>query len=169
MAESPLLTPLEKKGISVRRSAPGLFQQHRPETDMKPCFCDCRFRKRNSVLQTEFSMKLPHIARFLRSALSVAFGATAFSAVADTGVPQAPLELTAANLASVVDPLMAEWIGKHKGPGAVVVVVKRDGAVFAKGYASRTSMPRSHSPPTRLWCGLDRSRSFSPASRSCSS
>src|SRR5499427_6417605 len=58
----------------------------------------------------------------------------AFRAVADTPVPQAPLELTAANLASVVDPLMAGWIDKRKGPGAVVVVVKRDGVVFAKGY-----------------------------------
>src|SRR5215470_3929411 len=58
----------------------------------------------------------------------------AFRAVADTPVPQAPLELTAANVASVVDPLMAGWIDKRKGPGAVVVVVKRDGVVFAKGY-----------------------------------
>jgi CubicO group peptidase (beta-lactamase class C family) len=58
----------------------------------------------------------------------------AFRAVADSPVPQAPLELTAANLASVVDPLMAEWIDKRKGPGAVVVVVKRDALVFAKGY-----------------------------------
>jgi CubicO group peptidase (beta-lactamase class C family) len=48
--------------------------------------------------------------------------------------PQEPLELTAANLASVIDPLMAEWIDKRKGPGAVVVVVNRDGALFAKGY-----------------------------------
>src|SRR5215469_3364776 len=58
----------------------------------------------------------------------------AFRAVADTPVPQAPLELTPANVASVVDPLMAGWIDKRKGPGAVVVVVKRDGVVFAKGY-----------------------------------
>src|SRR5262249_32312679 len=38
------------------------------------------------------------------------------------------------NIAGVVDPLMAEWIGRHKGPGAVVVVVTRDRPVFAKGY-----------------------------------
>src|SRR5262249_42459363 len=48
--------------------------------------------------------------------------------------PQAPLELTTDNLAGVIDPLMAEWIDKRKGAGAVVVVVKRDAMVFAKGY-----------------------------------
>jgi CubicO group peptidase (beta-lactamase class C family) len=73
-------------------------------------------------------------ARFLRFAFAVAFGMMAFRAVADQPVPQAPLELTPANLASVVDPLMADWTGKHKGPGAVVVVVKRDAEIFAKGY-----------------------------------
>ena len=29
---------------------------------------------------------------------------------------------------------MADWIDKRKGPGAVVVVVRRDGPIFAKGY-----------------------------------
>jgi CubicO group peptidase (beta-lactamase class C family) len=71
---------------------------------------------------------------FLPFAFAAAFGVVAFRAVADSPVPQAPLELTAANLASVVDPLMAEWIDERKGPGAVVVVVKRDALVFAKGY-----------------------------------
>jgi CubicO group peptidase (beta-lactamase class C family) len=71
---------------------------------------------------------------FLRFAFAVGFGMMAFRTVADSPVPQAPLELTAANLASVVDPLMAEWTEKRKGPGAVVVVVKRDAEVFAKGY-----------------------------------
>jgi CubicO group peptidase (beta-lactamase class C family) len=42
--------------------------------------------------------------------------------------------LTGANLASVIDPLMNGWIDTHKGPGAVVVVVTRDGPVFAKAY-----------------------------------
>jgi CubicO group peptidase (beta-lactamase class C family) len=65
----------------------------------------------------------------LRLALTVVFAVVASGADAQTR-----LELTEANLASVVDPLMAEWIDKHKGPGAVVVVVKRDGPVFAKGY-----------------------------------
>ena len=74
------------------------------------------------------------VVRSLRLAFSVGFVVMAPRAVADTLVRQAPLELTATNLASVVDPLMAEWIDKHKGPGAVVVVVKRDGPVFAKGY-----------------------------------
>lgn len=75
-----------------------------------------------------------HAAGLLRFAFSVAFGVTAFRAIADAPAPPAPLELTAAGLASVIDPLMAEWIGKHKGPGAVVVVVTRDAPVFAKGY-----------------------------------
>jgi CubicO group peptidase (beta-lactamase class C family) len=48
--------------------------------------------------------------------------------------PQEPLALTDANLARVIDPLMARWIDESKGPGAVVVVVKRDATVFAKGY-----------------------------------
>jgi CubicO group peptidase (beta-lactamase class C family) len=72
--------------------------------------------------------------RLLRIAFSVVFGMTAFRAAADTPAPPAPRELTAANVAGVVDPPMAEWIGEHKGPGAVVVVVKRDAQVFAKGY-----------------------------------
>jgi CubicO group peptidase (beta-lactamase class C family) len=70
----------------------------------------------------------------LRFVLAVAFSMVAFRAVADTPAPRAPLELTAANLESVVDPLMAEWIDKHPGPGAVVVVVTRDAQIFAKGY-----------------------------------
>jgi CubicO group peptidase (beta-lactamase class C family) len=68
------------------------------------------------------------VARFL---LLVVFGIVAFRAAADS---PSPLELTAANLASVIDPLMAEWVDKREGPGAVVVVVKRDRLVFAKGY-----------------------------------
>jgi len=70
-------------------------------------------------------------ARCLRVACAIAFCIAAPLAVAE---PQAPLPLTAANVGDVVDPLMAEWIGRHKGPGAVVVVVARDGPVFAKGY-----------------------------------
>jgi len=65
---------------------------------------------------------------YLRVAFAMVFGMAAFRAVA------APLEVTEANVASVIDPLMTAWIDNHKGPGAVVVVVKRDGAVFAKGY-----------------------------------
>jgi CubicO group peptidase (beta-lactamase class C family) len=90
--------------------------------------------------ETEFrcskgiSVKSVHAARILCFVFSAAFGLAAFRAVADSPLPQAPLELTAANLASVIDPLMAEWTGKRKGPGAVVVVVKRDAEVFAKGY-----------------------------------
>jgi CubicO group peptidase (beta-lactamase class C family) len=79
-------------------------------------------------------MNSRHAARWLRIAFSFAFGMTAFRAAADTPAPPAPRELTAANVAGVVDPPMAEWIENHKGPGAVVVVVTRDAQVFAKGY-----------------------------------
>lgn len=72
--------------------------------------------------------------RLLRLVLSIALVALPLRAVADTPVPQAPLELTGDNLASVLDPVMMEWVDKYKGPGAVVVVVKRNGPVFAKGY-----------------------------------
>ena len=73
-------------------------------------------------------------ARALLCALFVAVGGVASRAVAEPPLPQPQLELTQANLAGVVDPLMANWIDKHKGPGAVVVVVKGDAVVFAKGY-----------------------------------
>jgi CubicO group peptidase (beta-lactamase class C family) len=79
-------------------------------------------------------MKPLHVARCLRLAFSVAFGLIASGALADPQVPQTRLDLTATNLASVVDPLMMEWIDKHRGPGAVVVVVTRDAEIFAKGY-----------------------------------
>ena len=75
-----------------------------------------------------------HVTGFLRLAFSIVFAWMFLAAGADAAVRQTQLELTAANFASVVDPLMAEWIGKHQGPGAVVVVVTRDGRVFAKGY-----------------------------------
>src|SRR6266852_3312474 len=81
-----------------------------------------------------FSGNSLHVTSFLRLAFSLAFAVMASGAGADEAAPQTRLELTAANLASVVDPLMEEWIGKHRGPGAVVVVVMRDGPVFAKGY-----------------------------------
>src|SRR5262252_10380895 len=86
------------------------------------------------IFKKGISVNSVRAARFLRFAFLAAFGMVAFGAVADTPVPRAPLELTTANLADAVDPLMAEWIDKRKGPGAVVVVVKRDATVFAKGY-----------------------------------
>ena len=73
-------------------------------------------------------------ARALLCALFVAVGGVPSRAVAEPPLPQPQLELTQANLAGVVDPLMENWIDKHKGPGAVVVVVRRDAVVFAKGY-----------------------------------
>src|SRR5450631_369647 len=79
-------------------------------------------------------MNFLHVTGFLRLAFSVAFAVMASGAGADEAMPQTRLELTAANLAGVVDPPMEEWIGKHQGPGAVVVVVTRDGPVFARGY-----------------------------------
>src|ERR1700748_1310029 len=81
-----------------------------------------------------FSMNSLHITGFLRLAFSIVFAWMFLATGADAAVQQTQLELTAANIAGVVDPLMAEWIGKHQGPGAVVVVVTRDGPVFAKGY-----------------------------------
>jgi hypothetical protein len=75
-------------------------------------------------------MNSRHVAGLLRFALSAAFVLTASSAIADTPVSQAPLELTAANIANMIAPLVAEWIDKHNGCGAVVVVVQRDGPVF---------------------------------------
>jgi CubicO group peptidase (beta-lactamase class C family) len=77
-----------------------------------------------------------HLTHILCVAVAAAFGMATFPVLADVPARQAPLELTADNIAGVVDPLMAEWIGKHNGPGAVVVVVQRDGPVFAKGYGS---------------------------------
>jgi hypothetical protein len=50
-------------------------------------------------------MNAVHAARLLRLAFSVAFGAVAFRAAADSPAPQARLEL--ANLASVVAPRIA--------------------------------------------------------------
>ena len=88
----------------------------------------------SSNSEKRFSMKSVFAERLLPVAFAVAFGLVAFRAAADTPAPQAQLELTAANLAGVVDPLMADWVDKRKGPGAVVVVVNRDGPVFAKGY-----------------------------------
>jgi CubicO group peptidase (beta-lactamase class C family) len=81
-----------------------------------------------------FSVISVHAARFMRFAFLVAIGMVAFRAAAESPATEAPLELTAPNLASVVDPMMARWISRRKGPGAVVVVVKRDAVVFAKGY-----------------------------------
>ena len=59
-----------------------------------------------------FSMNSLHVTGFLCLAFSVAFAVMASGAGADEAVPQTRLELTAANLASVVDPLMEEWIGR---------------------------------------------------------
>ena len=79
-------------------------------------------------MNTARAARLPCFVR------AVAFSMEAFRAIADTAVPSTPVELTADNLAGVIDPMMAEWIDKHKGPGAVVVAVNRDGRIFAKGY-----------------------------------
>jgi CubicO group peptidase (beta-lactamase class C family) len=69
-----------------------------------------------------------------RLAFTVAFGVAASPALADSPAPRAPPALTPDAVGSVVDPVMAEWIGKRKGPGAVVVVVTSDATVFAQGY-----------------------------------
>jgi CubicO group peptidase (beta-lactamase class C family) len=73
-----------------------------------------------------------HAMCLSRLAFAVMFAMAAFRAMADA--PALPPELTEADLPGVIDPLMKEWIDKHKGPGGVVVVVTRDGPIFAKGY-----------------------------------
>jgi len=94
--------------------------------------------KRAVSMPREFySSKKRFLVNFVRATrflLLVVFGLVAFRAAADAPAPQAPLELTAANLASVVDPLMGRWIDQGKGPGAAVVVVNRDALIFARGY-----------------------------------
>jgi CubicO group peptidase (beta-lactamase class C family) len=82
----------------------------------------------------DFSMNSLHVSSLLRLAFPVAFAVMASGAGAGAAEPRAPLELTADNVAGVIDPLMARWISKRNGPGAVVVVVNRDGPVFAEGY-----------------------------------
>jgi CubicO group peptidase (beta-lactamase class C family) len=72
--------------------------------------------------------------RLLHFVLAIALGMLAFGAAAQTPEPRGHLDLTAENLAAVIDPLMTAWIEQHKGPGAVVVVVTRDATIFAKGY-----------------------------------
>src|SRR5262249_2750176 len=90
-----------------------------------------RRKARSAFNEYGRSVKRVHAARLLCVAFSLAFGMAAFPTVADQ---PAPPDLTSPAIAGLVDPLMTEWIGTHKGPGAVVVVVKRDGPVFAKGY-----------------------------------
>ena len=76
-------------------------------------------------------MNSVHAARFFRLAFAAIVCLTAFGAAADSPPPQ---PLTAANIGRLVDRLMKKWVDDHKGPGAVVVVVTRDGPVFARGY-----------------------------------
>jgi CubicO group peptidase (beta-lactamase class C family) len=78
--------------------------------------------------------KLIGLCSLLRLVIAVVFSLTAFPALADTPLPRTLPALTADAVGNVVDPLMEEWIGKHKGPGAVVVVVTSDATVFAQGY-----------------------------------
>src|SRR5690349_7323875 len=75
-------------------------------------------------------MRAVRTRRLLCLALAATFAVLAFRAAADSPPP----DLTAANIARVVDPVMTRWIEQHKGPGAVVVAVTRDRQVFAKGY-----------------------------------
>lgn len=67
---------------------------------------------------------------FAVAAIAVLLG----SGCASADEAPAPLELTPANLAGVIDPVMTAWVDDRKGPGAVVVVVTPDGPVFARGY-----------------------------------
>ena len=92
------------------------------------------FRISGVVFKKGFWVNSVHVAHLLSIVFSAVIGMVAPGAAADSVAPQAPLELTADNLASVVDPMMTEWIDGRKGAGAVVVVVTRDAPVFAKGY-----------------------------------
>src|SRR5215467_2081226 len=110
-------------------------QSHRMESAVRAAMADNMGEiKRLCQERLLWIRKKNAVTRFLRIAFCAASasGLVALPAVADS--PAQSLELTASNLASVIDPLMAAWIDKRRGPGAVVVVVKRDGAVFAKGY-----------------------------------
>jgi CubicO group peptidase (beta-lactamase class C family) len=89
------------------------------------CHEFCRSTRENYV-------NAAHAMGFVRLALAVLLAMAACRAAADAAAP--PLELTEADLASVINPVMTKWIDEHKGPGAVVVVVTRDGPIFAKGY-----------------------------------
>jgi CubicO group peptidase (beta-lactamase class C family) len=75
-------------------------------------------------------VKAVHILRFV---LATALGLVTHGAMAQTPAQQ-PAELNADNIAGLLNPLMGEWTGKHRGPGAVVVVVTRDRQIFAEGY-----------------------------------
>jgi CubicO group peptidase (beta-lactamase class C family) len=87
---------------------------------------------------SNFIIKGFHVTRSISSQylrLILSFCLLAFShALADEARPEPPLQLTSENLAKVIDPLVTEWIDKHKGAGAVVAVTKRDGLLFAKAY-----------------------------------
>jgi CubicO group peptidase (beta-lactamase class C family) len=48
--------------------------------------------------------------------------------------PAQTLPVTYEELSKVIDPLIAEWIEKHKGAGAVVTITNRERTVFEKGY-----------------------------------
>src|SRR5229473_1618865 len=92
-----------------------------------------------------FSGNSLHVTSFLHLAFSVAFAVMAYRADADEAVPQTRLELTAANLASVVDPLMAEWIDKHQDAGAAGIdleALHRYRRHAARGRRPARSRPR---------------------------
>jgi len=59
--------------------------------------------------------------------------AIGFFLAACLGASAEPFTPKESEIAEVVDPIMKEWVD-HGGAGAVVVIVNRDGPVFAKGY-----------------------------------
>jgi CubicO group peptidase (beta-lactamase class C family) len=80
-------------------------------------------------------MDRPMMQHFLRSAFLLGV-ATGFASSAPSAFAQAPVvhELSAADLAVFLDPLMKDQLARLKIAGAVVVVVKDDGVLFARGY-----------------------------------
>ncbi len=59
-----------------------------------------------------------------------------------------PANFEGEEMARVVDPIMNEWLA-HGGTGAVVVVTRRDGPIFAKGYGFADSETKRLFTPDR--------------------
>lgn len=69
------------------------------------------------------------------AAILVLWFFAASGAVAEAPSPARP-RIDGDEIAKIVDPLMADWIGGRKHAGAVVVVVDPERTLFAKGYGS---------------------------------
>jgi hypothetical protein len=79
------------------------------------------------------------LASFLHAALllGIIAGSALSPAVAEEAAAPAIHRLSASDLEAFLDPLVNGQLGRLKIAGAVVVVVKDDGILFAKGYGYR--------------------------------